>query len=296
MILNLAVNDAKNAPRGRARMKLDFGQKQWSIMDGQQPAWAGVGFSTKGAFEVRTSGVIWLWDQPPGQTKHNTVILWDAPTGSGDAAHAAGSARIFDPKDPAFKDGKINWTADTTPSPIRQKAVDFCRAALPPVGEFLTPGSSKMSRISCETRHSPNVEAEYNKGKHYTNCGAFPAYIAKLLGGKGLILHGLSAGMKSAAQKAGAWVEADGVNRPLPGDFYVLENPRGKFSHVGVVIDASGMSWRTADSGQNDGFAAGYRDRRYKEGSLTGEPTQGGGFGFLAGWVDIENKTLFPNW
>ena len=83
-----------------------------------------------------------------------------------------------------------------------------------------------------------------------------------LIGGKGLILHGLSAGMKSAGEKAGAWVEADGINKPLPGDFYVLENPKGKFSHVGVVVDDSTGVWRTADSGQVDGFAAGYRDRR----------------------------------
>ena len=154
----------------------------------------------------------------------------------------------------------------------------------------------RISKISSETRNSPNVVAEYNKGKHHTNCGAFPAYISKLIGGTGLILHGLSAGMKSASEKAEAWIEADGVNRPFPGDFYVLENPRGKFSHVGVVVDDSTDVWRTADSGQVDGFAAGYRDRRYKDGSLTGEPTQRGGFGYLAGWLDIENKILFPNW
>ena len=296
MILNLAVNDARNALRGRVRMKLDFGQKQWSIVEGQQPAWAGVGFSTKGSFEAPSPGIIWLWDQPPGQARHNTVILWDAPSSAGDSAHASGAARIFDPKDPAFKDGRINWTADTSLSPIRQKVLDLCRAALPAVGTFLTPGTMRMAKISSETRNSPLVVAEYNKGKHYTNCGAFPAYIAKLLGGKGLILHGLSAGMKATAKTAKTWVEADGSNRPLPGDFYVLENPKGQFSHVGVVIDASTGVWRTADSGQSDGFAAGYRDRRYKDGSLTGEPTQGGGFGYLAGWVDIENKAMFPNW
>ena len=38
------------------------------------------------------------------------------------------------------------------------------------------------------------------------------------------------------------------------------------------------------------------RDRRYKDGALTGEPTQGGGFKLLAGWVDSDNKTLSLNW
>ena len=65
-----------------------------------------------------------------------------------------------------------------------------------------------MAKISNETRNIPGVVAEYAKGKHYTNCGAFLAYIARSLGGKGFISNGVSAGMKGVGETAKAWVLA----------------------------------------------------------------------------------------
>ena len=106
-------------------MKLDFGLNQWFIVEGQQPAWVGVGFSTKGSFEVRTPGGIWRWDKQPGKAKQNTVILWDVPMSAGDSAHGLGVVHIRDPKDLTFKDGKINGRSTPDPAPFAGRCPSF---------------------------------------------------------------------------------------------------------------------------------------------------------------------------
>jgi hypothetical protein len=310
MILNLTVNDPRSGRRNASRLALDWGRKQWSIPDGQQQGWSGIGYSSKGTFELKSWGVMWLWDQPSGQQKRNTMILWNPPAGESDSLHFTGLARIHDPKDPALRDGRVSWSVDASAkaakpqglSPIRAKVLDICAKILPlPIGTFLTPGKKPMTDISSDTMDSPNVIAEYAKGKKYTNCGALPAYVAKKLNSSGMLTRGMSAGLKGWAMEKKVWTPADGIKRPQPGDIYVLEKPQGKFSHDGIIIKSEGTNWVTADSGQgfnmkDAGFAACYRNRSYANGELEGEPTQGGGLGYLAGWIDIETPGLFPNW
>jgi hypothetical protein len=113
--------------------------------------------------------------------------------------------------------------------------------------------------------------------------------------------------------------------RPLPGDIYVLygyvtikdpstRQPDGSytqfngqfryvqvygFAHVGIIIDASGTRWKTADCGQGSGYDGCYQWRAYddKKGKVTldnGKKQSDSGSKDLRGWVDIEK--LFAGW
>jgi len=55
MLLNLTVNDVNNNPRGSARVRLDFWQKRWFLVDDRPLPWQYVGFS-KGAPSNRRTG------------------------------------------------------------------------------------------------------------------------------------------------------------------------------------------------------------------------------------------------
>jgi hypothetical protein len=110
MFLNVKVHDNQNRLRGEVKLQLDLKAKKWSI-PGQPQGWIGVGYSNppQGVVEVKSWGVVWLWDQRPGE--HHSAILWDAPTTEfhNHHTHLSGQGRIFDPKDASFKDGKIEW-------------------------------------------------------------------------------------------------------------------------------------------------------------------------------------------
>jgi hypothetical protein len=350
MILNMTVHDPRSGRRNASRLQLDWDRKEWSVPAAQQQGWSGIGFSSKGAFELKSWGVMWLWDQAPGQKKRNTVIVWNPPTSEADALRLSGQARIYDPKDPAFKDARINWTVDlaaraATPklARIRTEVKRLCEEILPAqIDTFLIPGSEKMRQISSSM--FPAIPG-------FTNCGDFPGYIARKLNGdikvkaavpgiypdpknpgkyvkKSPILEisGSIIAMEGFAQAIDriamadpkykglrAWIPNDGIARPQTGDFYVLHKSAAKdsdFSHVGVIIDASGDKWITADSGQGQedpnpkkeekkyakGMGAGFRYRNYKDGWLTGEPTQGPEKRYLRGWVNIDHPLLFPTW
>lgn len=125
---------------------------------------------------MKANNVIWLWDQRPGE--HNTVIIWEPPTSETDLLHHSGQGRIFEPKDSAFKDGKITWTiAPTTKpvlAPIRRRVLDLIEA-IPfkfapaykvnfPNGRPALPGPAAV------------------KGT-VSNCGEFPGWIARNIGG-----------------------------------------------------------------------------------------------------------------
>lgn len=348
MILNLTVNNPRNGRRDRSRLQLDWDAKEWSVPVGQQTAWSGVGFSNKGTFELKPWGVMWLWDQPLGQKKRNTVILWNPPGGETDLLRRTGLARIYDPKDPSLKDGRISWSVDPTAAMgkapklarIREEIRRLCKDILPAqIDTFLVPGSARMMEIS--TSMFPPIPK-------FTNCGDFPGYIARKLnkeikvkatvpgiypdkdnpgtfvkktpileiGGSLIAMEGFAQAIDKIAMAdpkyngVKAWIPNDGVNRPKTGDFYVLHVSDAKdsdFSHVGVIIDATGTKWITADAGQGPadpspqkkyakGMGAGFRYRNYDKGWLTGEPTQGPEKRYLRGWVNVDHPLLFPTW
>lgn len=306
MFIQLNVFDTSDRLRGQARMRLDWQQKTWIVEEDQQWVWRRVGYSNIGSFEVKSWGVIWIWDQ-----LRNPVIFHDAPQHAIDFKHKSGHARIYDPKDSTFKDGKISWTieaaaapnastASATPtelSPRRVRLLQLLNEVIP-----CTYASAKFDRITGKLRKdSPGV------GAGYTTCGSLPGFVTSELGAGGLkgdawqkymqkrSLNGTNAVRIKGIQYK-AWVEADLIKRPLPGDVYALLN-NGKsdrlndgISHVGVIIDSSGDVWKTADMGQGGGWDGKFVERPYKakEGELFGETIQGGGYRVLAGWVDID--------
>ncbi|HET9422002.1 MAG TPA: hypothetical protein VFO49_12765 [Nocardioides sp.] len=129
------------------------------------------------------------------------------------------------------------------------------------------------------TKLSPVVTSDY------TTCAALPVYVARMLGDRAI---GGTDGVRAAGVRHGAWVEAGGDARPLPGDIYALldddetDRAAGAISHVGVVVDAFTDEWRTADAGLGDGWTADYVTREY-------DPTAGTLSGaILAGWIDVD--------
>lgn len=152
-------------------------------------------------------------------------------------------------------------------------------------------GQQKFTKLTFGlTKDNPNVTPGY------TTCGSLPMYIARML--KDNVLGGTN-GLRTGGIKKNAWVVADGVKRPRPGDLYALLNKgendkmNGGIAHVGVIIDAAGDQWKTADAGQGDGWAADYVTRQYDEatGMLSGEILNAGGARpprVLAGWIDLD--------
>ncbi len=136
-----------------------------------------------------------------------------------------------------------------------------------------------------------------NLPPHYTTCGCLPSYVARNLGGRGMIQAGGLDGLRTAAKKQDAWVVAELGLRPKPGDLYGLcngANPNSLIVHVGVIVDASGEIWKTADAGQGQlpDQRANYVNRQYnpQTGTLSGEVTNSGNRPprLVAGWVDID--------
>jgi hypothetical protein len=112
-------------------VKLDFSSKKWRCAADTdwRGGWpAALNFSTDGTFEVRDNGVIWLWDQKPGQQKRNTAIIRDAPTAESDTLHMRGTARFYDTPQPEFKDIEFPWAVNieqpASYQPVRMVIVD----------------------------------------------------------------------------------------------------------------------------------------------------------------------------
>jgi hypothetical protein len=89
--------------------------------------------------------------------------------------------------------------------------------------------------------------------------------------------------------------------RPQPGDIYVLmQDSAGHFAHVGIIIDAVGSVWRTADCGQCGTNAAAYKKRVFNknDGTLILDPPEtnipDAGIRYLEGWIDIDQ--LYGGW
>lgn len=157
MLMKITLPDG----RGAVQLELDYDTKKWSVQSGN--GWADVGGS-EGTFEL-PGGVLWLKDPKLGKKDQTIVIVHDAPESEGDSAHLSGRGRIYQPKEAALQDGMINWTA--TMSPVRQKILEICRNNLPAIGQ--------------PPKDPPNcIASKVDTG--YTNCGAFPGFVARQLG------------------------------------------------------------------------------------------------------------------
>ena len=84
------------------------------------------------------------------------------------------------------------------------------------------------------------------------------------------------------------WIPFSG-QRPLPGEIYVVGKFENKaaFQHVGIIVNASGTEWMTADAGQGNGGQSGFMKRTFNPatGQIDGEF---GNQAFLRGWVDLD--------
>lgn len=293
MLLNLSIYDAANRPRGSVRMKLDFAHKRWSVVqEDARHAWQWVGFSQQGPFEQKDWGVIWLMD-----LNRNTVIFRDAPAGEG--ISKSGHARIYDPKDRAFKDGMIAWSSEpeAPAAPQAPAALSALRQAVLAKLPTILPAQYQSGNKQEHKNYTNNpfhvLPQDVSAG--YTTCGEFPAYLMHLIGGK---LGPGTYALQPQGERRNAWRNADGKAVPLPGDLYALctgVTRDNTVAHIGVIVDTTrGTIWRTADWGQGAGFRGDFVDRAYDAavGTLAGEvdPSKGNTRPprALKGWVDLD--------
>lgn len=254
MFLNLNVKDGAGKMRGAVRMRLDFDRHQWFIDNPSPMPWQFVGFSRTGAFEVKDWGVSWIWDRDGG-TKRNTIIFWDPPKGEDDYLRKTGKARLYDPKDRAFKDGIVDWAVDRTAQPAKTglalgpPAASPIRAAMNKVlGKLLKDMEKHGGELSSDTAEFANYtgfttktlklnywDKEFvtvkdpkdptktitkpNPERNFTTCNAFLGKMARLLGAELGVPPGkwLNAGV----------LQLDWVDKDLPGS-WVPVDPSGK--------------------------------------------------------------------
>jgi hypothetical protein len=314
MLLNLTVKDANNNPRGSAKVRLDFWQKRWYVVDDKPLPWQYVGFSKGGTFEQKDWNVSWVWDKDPDGTKRNTIIFWDPPVGKHDVKNSSGRARLYDPKDSTFKDCIISWTVDRiTPelSPIRQAMLDIIKV-VPNKGlssddkDFKTLTGFDTARLKKDywdvatvpdpKDPEPDLKKKRqipNPSRDFTTCNAFLARVVGMLSDKIGVPAGrwLSGGVLQLdlvdKDVKGSWVPTDptGILHPRPGDVYAAPhiNKKGhvqKFGHVGIVGSFDDGLWSSVDGGQ--GGREGEKDyiKRVSRGIYY--------VGRVTGWCDID--------
>jgi hypothetical protein len=317
MLFNLTLTDGAKKVRGSATLRLVWGSNKWFIVDDPQQAWRSVGTARSGRFEQKSWGVVWVWSEEALGQKRNPLILWDAPRGEIDSTRASGRGRLFDPLNPAFKDGDVQWAirGPAVLSDRRKRVLELIDKVLNCTYmdenyERIAPGLRKNSPgvIAAEewsyeadgVTPKKNGDGSIVKKRNYTTCGSLPGYVSKMLGAPdGLSLNGTNI-VRDKGIKYNAWVEATGENRPLPGDIYVLLDKQNKgVSHVGVIQDATGNVWTTADMGQGGGWDGKKGTKRAFNPAtirLSGEMLQGGGDRRIPGWLDLDRYPfpLFP--
>jgi hypothetical protein len=305
MFLQLDVFDKMQIRRGSARMWLDWQKKTWTIEKDPQQIWGRLAFKPKGTFELKSWGVIWLWDQ-----FRNTAIFWDAPSNPIDSKHKSGGGRIFEPKDQNFKDCSIQWSVDYVASvnAAPDAGADAGSGELSALRKQILATLRQVLPCTYMDKNYQKIAPGLTKqGGSYTTCGSLPGFVTSELGGKPkgkgydnyMKVRSLNGtfGVRTKGIKYNSWVQAEPGKRPKPGDIYALLTP-GKtdklndgISHVGVIMNSTGEVWKTADMGQGGGYDGKIDVQRpYKEATceLAGEINQGGGYRVLAGWVDID--------
>lgn len=345
MLISLNIFDASFRQRGQARIRIVWGANRWMIDEDRDRVWQMMGFSQAGTIERNEWGVAWLHDFDEKSSRRAVTAMWNAPRGETDHRNVRGLARICDPSDKSFANGKLSWSVDNpyglitgphwptinafelstrrrfvlaeldkvldhkymdsnyekcapglrknTPAVVEQEvwATDSSGKYIP-----LTTGYAAMTDAEKTAAYASAVAAgNVQKSRKYTTCGSLPGYVATLL--RDTTRLGGTNGIVSKAKEHGAWVEATGKNRPRPGDIYaLLDSKNTGVSHVGVILDATGNVWTTADMGQGGGWDGKKNvKRKYncETVRLAGEILQGPGDRKLAGWLDLD-RYPFP--
>ena len=138
------------------------------------------------------------------------------------------------------------------------------------------------------------LDPNWHPGADYTTCGALPLYVGIRLGDAKGITQGGVDGLRDVMKARGAWVVANGKNRPGEGDFYGFsEVPGGVLTHVGVFVSRRVVNgqevWTTADAGQGGAQqGARYVERVYDPRTNTlSRPGMANSTRYFAGWGDI---------
>lgn len=206
------------------------------------------------------------------------VIAGAVATG---AAILGGLVFLFKGKSGALPDGSYPPPGDNAGAPLsdrRTRALGLVAGVVP--SKY---GDAKFTQLA------PSYKADDPKlPAGFTTCGYLVCYVAAKLGLQGMITRCGTNGVRDAGKTAGAWVDAGGAARPLPSDFYCIVNDKGGVDHVGVIVDASGPVWKTADAGQGtrgEGQEALYVDRPYDANAVTLEGRK------LGGWCNLDKMT-----
>ncbi|GAB5537141.1 MAG: hypothetical protein Rubg2KO_33900 [Rubricoccaceae bacterium] len=175
-------------------------------------------------------------------------------------------------------------------SPIRRRFMTICKALLPSPGK-LSNGKVPKNPVGTGCGEFPGrvftrvpVLYPYQKGAFKISV---PAVGLCYLTSPMTQWEEFAQAVDLKYSPARTWVPFSG-NRPLPGDIYVLgqyDNP-SEFQHVGIIVDAQGNEWTTADGGQGNGWQSGIMKRRFHpSGQIDGEL---GNQARLRGWVDLD--------
>lgn len=194
---------------------------------------------------------------------------------------------------------RLSKSSAVAPLSARRKAVlAFLSEVVP--SQY---GSEGFKRIAPNyDPDDPNLPRNAAGELTYTTCGELPCAVGRFLRADKCITSGGLDAMRDNGRKVGAWVDANGSNRPRPADPFAIQNSTGLIVHVGIIVDASGPVWKTADAGQGGrgaGQRAEYILRPYDAKTVTvGGPgtkyvegqgwTGASGPRRVAGWYDID--------
>lgn len=299
----MSVGDAANGP---VRVEVDWASRSWATAG--QWGWGRVPMPTKGPLRTN-NGTLWLME-PNGP---GVVVMMDrAPAGPADIANTNGSGTLCDTNDRRWPSVKLAWSRDTGSGQASSAAVARLRDEIEAICNANLPADFKLQEpANCCVAEKGKVKGP----DRVTGCGQFPAWVLTRTSGRFIRDKVLTekgtpwAATVSTMQDTIRWEEMSKIIgkmknrsiwklydptrpdiRPKKGDIYLLKKTEKKnadFAHVGIVIDASGTAWKTADAGQGKGFAVGFRRRTFDPvtAKIQGEE---GVLQYFKGWVDLE--------
>ncbi len=326
MLLKIGVRGS-NGAFTRARLFLDFHNQEAIISAAAD--WHRTGMAIKGTFwRSPSTGVVYIENQDTARFGDGHGIkLFNAPWFANDTANVCGRGEMRSGNSTDFSNARIEWRVPGLTA-LRQEILNVVQGlglTSNPADKSNFPNGPpsdalKKAVADLYRKQNPGKEPPVYKGKT-TNCGELPGYVLERVGGDkpadmtvGIKVNGQQFAAKPSLTQWKEYAEALEVARgsrgaiwhpfrygcgfPLPGDIYVLRKSSGgsDFGHVGIVIDASTPVWKTADSGQGDGFGSCYQPRAFN--SQTGTMTLLGmgssrfqpdaGTRYLWGWVDVD--------
>lgn len=296
MIIELSIQ-GNGGRRSTVNVTLDFSKSAWSVKGSVPPDFKEI-LANKGSFDLKSHGSMWLEPGPGADRnmRHALVFLINPPRSGVDKVHRSGRGEYGDRW--GIDNSPCTWRVVSTSrastsamSKVRRRMVQVCLNKLPKEfdGFNYFAGRKKAGTAS-----------------DVTNCNVFV----------GTILHYIPLKKKKVAGEIPAamrmnWQEyANRIDRekhpakptfitygagllPKPGDIYMLRATEGKnaggIQHIGIVLNASGSEWTTADGGQrgdNDSYACRRRKRKLdRQGVIQGES---GASAAVIGWVDLD--------